>query len=122
MPDRNGFINSFNAPPFLLSTIPVRNFTKRIFIDVIGSILSSQSLQVSPKKSSLALYVSLKIFVDEISGPYQPIAEALIIALTLCAFSFNDFIISSLLFVRLSTISFFLFLVQRLSATPAPAR
>src|SRR5688572_14586374 len=129
-PNRKGFLNSDKAPPSLLKTIPVRNLTNRLPIKAGGSILASHRLQVSPRKSSAGGSVSIKGFFivpfiserTEAGVPYQPIPDALITAFTLLSVSLKAFTSRPLLFVLLSTISFFLFVVQRFSATDAPAR
>ena len=104
-----GFLNSVNAPPSLLKTMPVLNFTSRITNCCTGSILSSQSLQVSPKKSVAGLSVSTKRFCLPwliTSAPYQPIALELITAFTLLVLFCKVATNNALLCVLLSFISF----------------
>src|SRR5688572_29274800 len=122
MPNRNGLSNSLNAPPPLLSTMPVRILTTLFPNDIIGSVLFSHCLQVSPRNELSAGSSSVNGFGLGIAGssPYQPIAEALITAFILLGVSCNDLASSSLLLTRLSNISCLRFFVQRLSAIPAP--
>src|SRR6266581_3512499 len=123
-PNLNGFLNSFKAPPSLLITTPVRNFTNRFPREKTGSTLASHAWQVVPRKSSAGGSVSINGYfsVPFPAGrvrdglPYQPIPEADITAFTLFVISFSDLTISSLLFVLLSKISFFLLVVYLLSA------
>jgi hypothetical protein len=46
-----GFLNSTKAPPSLLKTIPVLKMTNLFPKAFTGAMLSSQALQVFPKKS-----------------------------------------------------------------------
>src|SRR5204863_3305140 len=113
-PNRNGFLNSGNAPPSLLRTTPERSLTRRLPRSVTGSILASHCRHVVPKKSSAAGSSSLHelsppAFSEYGPSPYQPMPEALMTALTWFEFSLKAFTSKSLLLVLLSIISFFLF-------------
>src|SRR4030095_2934659 len=105
----------------------VLNFTSRLPRDVTGSMDASHRMPVIPRKSSAAGSLSRNgcvsvPFSPGKDGPYHPIPEELITALTLFAFSVKAFTRRRLPRVLLSTKIFFLFDVQRLSAIPAPAR
>ena len=54
MPYLSGFLNSANAPPSLLNTIPILTLAVLISNAVIGFKASSHCRQVSPKKSAVA--------------------------------------------------------------------
>ena len=60
----SGFKNSFNAPPCLLKTIPVRRQTNRFCkpgsLEVTGAIEASHAAHVVPKKSGWEGSVSTK--------------------------------------------------------------
>src|SRR5665647_470574 len=77
-PKRKGILNSLNAPPSLLNTIPVRSFTNLIPNADTGSELASQRRQVSPRKSLAGKSVSKKpsfLRSGSESSPYQPMAD-----------------------------------------------
>src|SRR5580658_6720384 len=123
IPNFTGFLNACIAPPFRLNTMPVRNMTNRLPRASTCPMLSSHKRVVSPKKDLSGGSLSIKGSAEgmDLSGPYHPIAEALITALTALGISAKDFTTRLQLFVRLETISFFLLSDQRLSAIPAPA-
>src|ERR1700743_207225 len=91
-PNLTGRLNSTRAPPSLLSTIPVRIITSLFPMVATGAIDSSHRRQVSPRKSVAAGAVSTKGvgFGMEGSGPYQPMAEALMTTPTLFGIIFYE--------------------------------